>query len=266
MSTAISNFDFDAVTAVLAQSQSPGNEQRDFWSLDGRRRARLAQLSRASRTRWSMRWSTSVIFATDREDLVAATHALDRVLLWNFYVVPQWHLPKVWIAYWDKFGMPEKQPSYVGVDTDSWWIDPEKEAALAAKYKCGELMPAGALSRRRFPGARRRRAGRRRPRPPGLRRDSDRDQAAWSVGLRRPEVPGEFRPSRLRQPGGAEGRNVQFPAAELAVQPEHADLQHVEFLRSEGRRAAAHGTVLRFADDRARSTSPTRSTGWSPKP
>ena len=76
-----------------------------------------------------------VIFATDREDLLAATHALDRVLLWEFYVVPQWHLAKVWIAYWNKFGMPDKQPGYIGVDIESWWVDPEKEAILSSKYK-----------------------------------------------------------------------------------------------------------------------------------
>jgi microcin C transport system substrate-binding protein len=50
-------------------------------------------------------------------------------------VVPQWHRPVIWLAYWNKFGMPEKQPSYIGADTDSWWIDPAKEAALVAKYK-----------------------------------------------------------------------------------------------------------------------------------
>ena len=76
-----------------------------------------------------------VIFATDRDDLLAATHALDRVLLWNYYMVPQYHRAVIWIAYWNKFGIPEKQPSYVGVDIDSWWIDPAKEAALQAKYK-----------------------------------------------------------------------------------------------------------------------------------
>jgi microcin C transport system substrate-binding protein len=128
------NFDFDSVTAVLAQSQSPGNEQRDFWS------------SKAADTPGSRNLSgikdpvvdalvDRVIFATDRDDLVAATHALDRVLLWNYYVVPQWHNPKLWIAYWDKFGIPEKQPSYIGVDLDSWWIDPGKETALRARMK-----------------------------------------------------------------------------------------------------------------------------------
>ena len=51
------------------------------------------------------------MFAKDRDELVAATRALDRVLLWNFYVVPQWYLPVDRIAYWDKFGRPAKLPS-----------------------------------------------------------------------------------------------------------------------------------------------------------
>jgi microcin C transport system substrate-binding protein len=130
----IRNFDFDMVTSQFAQSQSPGNEQRDFWS------------SKAADTPGSRNLvgikdpmidelTERVIFATDRDDLVAATRALDRVLLWNYYVVPQWHRAVVWLAYWNKFGIPEKQPSYIGADTDSWWIDPAKEAALAARYK-----------------------------------------------------------------------------------------------------------------------------------
>ncbi|EHK58977.1 extracellular solute-binding protein [Allomesorhizobium alhagi] len=128
------SFEFDALTAVLMQSQSPGNEQRDFWSSK-------AADSPGSRNIMGIKNPVvdalvdRVIFATDRDDLLAATHALDRVLLWNYYVVPQWHLPEVWTAYWNKFGFPEKQPSYAGVDIESWWVDPEKEAALAAKYE-----------------------------------------------------------------------------------------------------------------------------------
>ena len=130
----IRNFDFDMVTSSLAQSQSPGNEQRDFWSSK-------AADAPGSRNLMGIKdpvideLTERVIFATDRDDLVAATRALDRVLLWNFYVVPQWHRSVLWLAYWNKFGMPEKQPAYIGADIDSWWIDPEKEKALAAKYK-----------------------------------------------------------------------------------------------------------------------------------
>ena len=127
------SFDFDVVTAVLAQSASPGNEQRDYWSsaaADASGSRNVAGIKDPAIDKLIDR----VIYAKDREELVAATHALDRVLLWNFYLVPQWHLPEVWTAYWDKFGKPEKQPTYVGVDIDSWWIDPEKEAALAGEY------------------------------------------------------------------------------------------------------------------------------------
>jgi microcin C transport system substrate-binding protein len=130
----LNNFDFDVTTSLFQQSDSPGNEQRDFWS------------SKAAGTPGSRNLMgienpvvdaliDRVIYATDRDDLVAATHALDRVLLWNFYVVPQYYRAVVWLAYWNKFGMPDKQPSYIGADIDSWWIDPEKEKALAAKYK-----------------------------------------------------------------------------------------------------------------------------------
>lgn len=130
----VNDFDFDMITVVLPQSDSPGNEQRDFWS------------SKAADTPGSRNYSgirdpvvdalvDKVIFAKDRDDLAAATHALDRVLLWNFYVVPQFTRPDVWLAYWNKFGIPDRQPAYVGPDIESWWIDPEKEKALAAKYK-----------------------------------------------------------------------------------------------------------------------------------
>lgn len=130
----VRDFDFDMMTTVPAQSESPGNEQRDFWS------------SRAAETPGSRNLAgirnpvvdalvERVIFAADRDDLVAATRALDRVLLWNFYLVPQYTRPVVWLAYWNKFGVPENQPDYIGPDMESWWIDPQKEAALAAKYR-----------------------------------------------------------------------------------------------------------------------------------
>jgi microcin C transport system substrate-binding protein len=128
------SFDFDVVTALMQQSLSPGNEQRDFWSSK-------AADTPGSRNLMGIKDPVvdalvdRIIFATDRDDLVAATHALDRVLLWSYYVVPQWHRSVVWLAYWDKFGFPEKQPTYIGVDIESWWLDPAREAALQAKYK-----------------------------------------------------------------------------------------------------------------------------------
>jgi len=129
-------FDYDVVVGVLPQSQSPGNEQRDYWSS-------IAADQPDSRNLAGIKDPVvdalidKVIFAKDRDDLVAATRALDRVLLWGYYIVPQWHSPALRIAYWNKFGIPEQQPTYVGIDVDSWWIDVEREKALAAKYRSG---------------------------------------------------------------------------------------------------------------------------------
>lgn len=128
------NFDFDVVTGQFPQSSSPGNEQRDFWSSQAADKSGSRNLP-GIKDPVIDALVERVIFATDRDDLIAATRALDRVLLWNYYVVPQWHRPVIWLAYWNKFGIPDKQPSYIGADIDSWWIDPEKEKALAAKYK-----------------------------------------------------------------------------------------------------------------------------------
>jgi microcin C transport system substrate-binding protein len=127
-------FDFDMVTTVMQQSESPGNEQRDFWSsaaADAPGSRNLMGIKSPAIDKLVDR----VIYTEDRDDLVAATRALDRVLLWNYYVVPQWYSPGLRVAYWNKFGIPEKQPGYIGVDLDSWWIDEAKAAALARKYK-----------------------------------------------------------------------------------------------------------------------------------
>ncbi len=70
-----------------------------------------------------------VIFAKNRPDLEAATNALDRILLWNFYVVPQWTYGKVRTARWDRFGHPDPMPKYGRAAFPTvWWWDAEKAA------------------------------------------------------------------------------------------------------------------------------------------
>ena len=122
-------WDFDIIVASWGQSLSPGNEQRGYWgsaAADQPGSRNLAGIKNPAIDALIER----VIFTKDRDELVAATKALDRVLLWNWYVVPQWYSDVLRIAYWDKFGIPEKQPDYVGIDVESWWIDPAKEKAL----------------------------------------------------------------------------------------------------------------------------------------
>ena len=73
-----------------------------------------------------------IIEAPDRQKLIAATRALDRVLLWNWYVVPHWHVPANRLVFWNKFGYPTARLTK-GVQLTTWWADGAKEASLAAK-------------------------------------------------------------------------------------------------------------------------------------
>jgi microcin C transport system substrate-binding protein len=130
-------FEFDAVTARFPQSESPGNEQRDYWSTQ-------AADAEGSRNVPGIKDPVvdalidRIIYAADREELVAATRALDRVLLWNYYTVPQYFQPTMRYAYWNKFGIPEKQPEYSGIDPQSWWILQDREAELEEQIEDAE--------------------------------------------------------------------------------------------------------------------------------
>ena len=75
-----------------------------------------------------------IITAESREDLIAATRALDRVLLWGHYVVPHWHSRDTRVAYWDKFARPDVLPKY-GLDLFAWWVAEDKVAELRGAYE-----------------------------------------------------------------------------------------------------------------------------------
>jgi microcin C transport system substrate-binding protein len=124
-------FDFEMIITTFGQSLSPGNEQRNYWS------------SEAADTEGSSNYIgiknpvideliETLIASPDRESLVAATRALDRVLLWNHYVIPNWYVPTDRVAYWNMFGRPEIAPIYGfnGGFPSSWWVDEEKMATL----------------------------------------------------------------------------------------------------------------------------------------
>jgi len=122
------NFDFDIIVASWPQSLSPGNEQRDLWSSQ-------AADTPGSRNYVGMKNPAvdalieRVIFAKSRTELVAATRALDRVLLWNHYVVPQFTDDKVRAARWDRFGRPDPLPEYGGAAFPTvWWWDTKSAA------------------------------------------------------------------------------------------------------------------------------------------
>jgi microcin C transport system substrate-binding protein len=118
----VDTFDFDIIVQSFPQSLSPGNEQRDYWGSD-------AAAKEGSRNVIGIRNPAidklvdRIILAKDRADLVAATRALDRVLLWNHYVIPQWHTPFERLAMWDVYRRPAKLPSRSSSFLRVWWWD-----------------------------------------------------------------------------------------------------------------------------------------------
>lgn len=127
------SWDFDVVTSSWPESLSPGNEQREYWgsqSADAPGSRNIIGIKNPAIDKLIDR----VIFTKDRDDLVAATKALDRVLLWNHYVVPQWNYPKVRTARWDRFGRPSELPKYgLSGFPALWWFDPDRAARIGKR-------------------------------------------------------------------------------------------------------------------------------------
>ena len=132
-------FDFDVTTAAFGTSATPGVGERNFWG------------SESARSPGSINYAgimdpvvdalvEKIADAPDRESLETAARALDRVLLWNRYVIPQWFNAAHNVAYWDKFARPAVTPKYdnnFGF-LDTWWIDAGKATALEARRAAGK--------------------------------------------------------------------------------------------------------------------------------
>jgi microcin C transport system substrate-binding protein len=122
------SFDFDMIIDLWGESLSPGNEQREYWG------SQTADEPGSKNTIGIKNPAVDalidkVIFAKDRASLVAATKALDRVLLWNFYLVPQFGYGFQRYARWDRFSHPEPLPKYAISGFPSlWWWDADKAA------------------------------------------------------------------------------------------------------------------------------------------
>ncbi len=128
----IQSFDFDIITLRWSMGLTPGIPLRNQWH------------SSAADIQGSYNYLglkspavdalvDKIIDAKNREELTTAARALDRVIMWGHYVVPQWFKAAHHIAYWDRFGRPKIKPKYARGVWDLWWVDKEKEAALALK-------------------------------------------------------------------------------------------------------------------------------------
>lgn len=122
-------FDFDVIGRRFAMPLTPGVEQRNFWT------------SQSAATTGSFNFSgirdpvvddlvEHIVSARSRDELRTATRALDRVLMWGWYVVPNWYSGTVKLGYWDRFARPAVKPAYdVGL-IETWWIDQAKDKTL----------------------------------------------------------------------------------------------------------------------------------------
>ena len=120
----INNYDFDMTVGSFGQSESPGNEQRDFWGSD---KADIPGTRNIIGIKDPVidELIDMIIQAPSREELVARSRALDRVLLWHHYVIPMWHYPKWRIAYSAKLARPETLSPITPAISQTWWRKPE---------------------------------------------------------------------------------------------------------------------------------------------
>jgi len=70
----------------------------------------------------------------DKTKLVPLGRALDRVLTWNYYMLPMWFMGEDRLAYWDKFSQPSIRPIY-SLGLDNWWYDVNKAVKLPAERR-----------------------------------------------------------------------------------------------------------------------------------
>ena len=230
-------WDYDIIVASWGESLSPGNEQRGFWSSQAADQPGSRNLIGIKNPAVDA-LIERVIFAKDRDELVAATKALDRVLLWNFYVVPQWTYGTCASARWDRFSRPADHAEIrsVGVPDDlvvGRGQGGQGAAAVLITRRHALVLSAGALAAAKFASPRRR----------------ARRRAARHVGLRRSRnIRRIFRISttsiRTRPRAACSRRSAPNRSFNQLV----PHLQFAQQLHPQGRRARRAWTHLRDAD------------------
>ncbi len=125
----LNSFDYDMIIGSFGESLSPGNEQRNYWTAEAASQEGSHNLAGVNDPVVD-ELVAKLIAAPDRETLVNTTRALDRVLLWGWYVIPQWHNDHHRVAYWNRFSHPETPAKYGLPFEATWWVDRAKDAAL----------------------------------------------------------------------------------------------------------------------------------------
>src|SRR6476661_8341325 len=126
-------WDFDIITFAWGESLLPGNEQRGYWGSQAADQSGSDNILGIKNPAVD-EMITRIISAKTRDELVAATKALDRILLWNNYVVPQWGYAKLRTARWNRFSYRDPLPKYgMSGFPALWWWDAEKAAKTGGK-------------------------------------------------------------------------------------------------------------------------------------
>jgi microcin C transport system substrate-binding protein len=124
----VDDFDYDLLVVGLNFFPPPGAEQRSYFgsaAADIRGSANIPGIKDPVVDALI----EELIGAKDLATLAATNRALDRVLLWGWYQIPQWYNDESWLAYWNKFGYPEKKPRYSIGFPGTWWTATGKQAS-----------------------------------------------------------------------------------------------------------------------------------------
>ena len=120
----LDDFDFEMIVVNYGSIISPGNEQKNYWGS-----ATADQKASPNYTGVKNPVIDEIIdklvSAKSRKDLVTYTKVLDRILLFNYYLIPQFHIGHYRVAYWNKVSRPKVSPKY-DLGFDFWWFDPQK--------------------------------------------------------------------------------------------------------------------------------------------
>ncbi|MFT5044745.1 MAG: microcin C transport system substrate-binding protein [Porticoccaceae bacterium] len=129
----VDDFDFDLISARLNFFPPPGPELRSYYgsaAADERGSANMAGIKNPV----ADQLIELIIAAESLEKLQVINRSLDRVLLWNHYVIPQFYNSQHRFAHWDRFGKPDVQPKYIGSGFPTgWWMDAELDSKLDLK-------------------------------------------------------------------------------------------------------------------------------------
>ncbi len=129
--------DYDMILHVIPQGPTPGNEQRDMWSMTAADQPGTWNVAGIKNPVIDA-LIEKVIESPDYETLVVRARALDRVLLWGYYMIPAWHQDTIPIAIWDRFGFPDPIcPPYAPTSIHGWWFEPDKNKHLSDPQPLG---------------------------------------------------------------------------------------------------------------------------------